>query len=137
MNILWSEQHSLLISNLSGLGGGTEVAVYKLSKDLRTIISSYTLEEVALAGWSVPGESIILDGGPIWSLAEGAPLGAASRLISSQPSPYGEWRAEVIEYAGCFREWQTSPKSYQHLRLVHNLIWEKPDELRLFNRVEE
>jgi hypothetical protein len=81
----------------------TEVTVYELSNDLRTLTKSYILEGVALAGWWVPGENILLDGGPIWSLTKEAPLEAASRIVSSQLSPDSQWRAEVIGYAGCFR----------------------------------
>jgi hypothetical protein len=117
-NILWSAQHLSLITDFSGMGDGTEVTVYELSPDLHTIINSYTIGGVALVGWWAPDESIILDGGPIWSLTKAAPLGPPSSIASSHLSPDGRWRAEVVIYDDCFRGWETQNKTYQQLKLV-------------------
>jgi hypothetical protein len=118
VSLLWSEQGSRLITESAGMGVMAEVTVYELSDDLRTILGSYTLEDVGLGGWMVPGESLILDGGPLWSLAKAAPLEAGSGTLFSQFSLDGQWRADVLAYNGCFGGWGKN-KSYQHLSFVH------------------
>jgi hypothetical protein len=46
---------------------------YTLSPDLKTIISSYSFDRIEiepLAAWWLPGESILLRTGEIWSISE-------------------------------------------------------------------
>ncbi|HET7143945.1 MAG TPA: hypothetical protein VFI68_08010, partial [Anaerolineales bacterium] len=71
-NILWSPEKHILAFEVEEMNQ-TAVWIYQLSPDLETIISSYSfyrIESYPIAAWWVPGESIVLRTGEIWSISE-------------------------------------------------------------------
>jgi hypothetical protein len=72
--MLWSAEKRMLVVETQDMNF-TRVAIYELSPDLKTIVTSDSFEtEVTspVAAWWVPGESILLRNGEVWSIAERA-----------------------------------------------------------------
>ncbi|MCK6623721.1 MAG: hypothetical protein DPW09_02170 [Anaerolineae bacterium] len=117
-HMLWSPKQLRLVAySETPMGGGQNVTVYQLSEDLRTVVYSYTLEDVSLVDWLVPDESIILDRGPVWSLTGNAPLGQQSKIASTHLSPDGRWRVEMTRYE-CVGVRESEEKAYEQLKLI-------------------
>lgn len=74
--MLWSPEKRILVVEIEEMNF-TKVWIYELSPDLKTIVTSDSFEtEVAspVAAWWVPGESILLRNGEVWSISKKAIL---------------------------------------------------------------
>jgi hypothetical protein len=72
--MLWSSEKRMLVVETEDMNF-TRISIYELSADLKTIVTSHSFEaEVAspIAAWWVPGESILLRNGEVWSIAQKA-----------------------------------------------------------------
>lgn len=72
--MLWSAEKRMLVVETEDMNF-TRVSIYELSADLKTIVTSDFFEtEVTspVAAWWVPGESILLRNGEVWSIAQKA-----------------------------------------------------------------
>ncbi len=75
-NMLWSPEKRMLVVETEDMNI-PKVWIYELSADLKTIINSDSFERIEtepVAGWWVPGESILLRNGEVWSIPEKAVL---------------------------------------------------------------
>ncbi len=73
-DLLWSPEKRMLVVEVEEMNT-TKVWIYELSPDLKTIVTSDSFEsEVTepVAGWWVPGESILLRNGEVWSISQKA-----------------------------------------------------------------
>ena len=71
-HMLWSPENRMLVVETEELNG-FRVWIYELSPDLRTILSTDSFERIEsepVAAWWVPGESILLRNGDVWSISE-------------------------------------------------------------------
>jgi hypothetical protein len=71
-NMLWSDENRWLLTDGQEINGA--VYFYQLSEDLRTVIRFYDIDWEQLVAWWIPGESVLLSSGTIWSLEENAPI---------------------------------------------------------------
>lgn len=74
LHMLWSPEKRILVVETEETNS-FRVWIYELSSDLRTITKSDSFERFVsdpVAAWWVPGESILLRTGEVWSIAERA-----------------------------------------------------------------